>query len=270
MIIERQTPTGILYFDEVVHRFWKVIDDKKKYLSGATSYTGVIDKPGLKYWAVGLTEDELCKRLGTGKILDELDIYQAGQQHEIFLKQAADIGTKIHDWIDQWLNGKDPVIPEDPAVQSGINSFLTYQSEHNIQWLEGEQITCSDKYWFAGKYDRVAVIDGKKYIVDFKSSNQLSEDYALQTALYQIAEEELTGQTFDGRLVIRFAKETYEEYISRMEKKNDKRIKLGKKPNEIEPYKIFEPVFYLENEADKEAALACVTLKNRLKDLQNK
>lgn len=268
MIIERQTPTGILYFNEETHKFWKMVEGKKKGLSSVTNYTGVIDKPGLKYWAVGLCEDELCKKLGTGKIIDELDIYQAGQQHELFLKQAGDVGTQIHDWINEWLNGKDPIIPENPAVQSGINSFLTYQNEQKIKWLEGEKITCSDEYWFAGRFDRIALIDGKRYMVDFKSSNQLSEDYALQTALYQIAEEEITGEKFDGRLVIRFAKETEEEYISRMEKKNDKRIKLGKKPNEIEPYKIFEPVFYMENDKDKEAALACVTLKNRLKELE--
>jgi hypothetical protein len=269
MIIERQTPTGTLYFNEGSHRYYKEVDGKKKYYPSVTGYTGIINKPGLIYWAVGLAEDNLISKLLAGKVLDELDIYEAGEQHTKFKQDAGDIGTQIHDWIDQWLNGLDPEIPDHPNVQTGITSFLTYQQENKIEWLDGEQIVCSEKYGFGGRYDRKCKIDGKLYMVDFKSSNQLSEDYAIQTALYQIAEEEITGEKFDGRLVIRFAKETEDEYLARMEKKNDKRRKLGKKPSEIKPYAVFEPKFYLDNEADKQAAIACVTLQNRLKALEN-
>ena len=267
MIIERQTPTGILYFDDKTHRFWKMLGDKKKYYTSVTQYTGLIDKPGLKYWAVELMEDALLAKVYANQPITELDILQAAKLHEVRKQEAADIGTKIHDWIDAWINGKDPAMPEDPNVLTGITSFLDYQREHKVKWLEGEQITCSEVYGFAGKYDRKAIIDGKKYMVDFKSSNQLSEDYCFQTMLYQIAEEELSGEKFDGRLVLRFAKETEEEYLARMQKKNDKRAKLGKELNEVKPYKVFEPMFYTETDKDRVAALGLIPAKNRLKEL---
>ncbi len=267
MIIERKTPTGILYFDDKTHRFWKMVDGKKKAYTSVTQYTGVIDKPGLKYWAVELMEDDLLGILTSGKVITEIDILKAAKLHEVRKQEAADIGTKIHDWIDQWLNGSDPAMPEDPNVLTGITSFLDFQAANKVKWLPGEQITCSEVYGFAGKYDRIAIVDNKKYMVDFKSSNQVSEDYAFQTMLYQIAEEEVTGEKLDGRLVIRFAKESEPEYLARMKKKNDKRVKLGKEPNKVEPYKVFEPVFFVENEKDKVAALGLIPVKNRLKEL---
>lgn len=277
-IIIRETPTGKLHFSHKNHRFWKEIDGKKKYFPSVTGFTGILDKPGLPYWAVGLCEDELVLRLTNGKVLTEQDIYEAGVMHEIKKAEHADIGKTIHSWIDEWFTGKDPELPENSSVMSGVNSFLEFQNKYKFKWLEGEQIVCSDKYGFAGIYDKKMLlekdteIEGQmipkgRYMTDFKSSNQLQDEFAFQTGLYQVAETEITGEEFMGRLVIRFAKESEDDYYARMAKKNEKRAKLGKKPVAIPPYKVFEPKFYLENEKDIEAALALITVKRRLTEL---
>lgn len=278
MIIERQTPTGILYFDDKTHRFWKIKDGKKIPYLSVTGFTGILDKPGLKYWAVGLAEDYLVNLLNQGKLLTEVDIYLAGNQHEIAKAEHADIGIQIHDWTGAWLDGKNPLLPEHSSVLTGITSFLDFQSKYNFHWLAGEQITCSDTFGFAGRWDRKLKLDepieyeGQQipaglYMTDFKSSNQLDDVFAFQTGLYQVAEEEITGEKFAGRLVIRFAKESEEEQIIRYEKKNAKREKLGKKPQEMPEYKVFEPRFYLENDKDIAAALGLIRIKNRLSEL---
>lgn len=271
-VIARDTKNGTLYHDPVTHRFWKEVEGKRHYYR--KSVTGILNdciaKPGLVYWAVELGEDYLLDLIASGKVLTEMDVLTAGQQHTIRKQEAADIGTQAHEWIDHWLNGENPEIPADQNVAMAIQSFLTFQRDHQVKWHEGEQIVCSDTYGYAGRYDRVAEIDGKLYLVDFKTSNAINPEYALQTALYQIAEEEcsLVGRVFAGRAVLRFAKETKEDYEARMERKNEKRKKRGQEPKEVIPYQPFEVVYYTENEKDKLAALAGVNLSLRLQELK--
>lgn len=266
-ILTRETDKGKLYFNDANHRFWKEEEGKKKYLKSVTSFTGILDKPGLPFWAVRLMRDDLFTKLQLGKILDKADIYYAHKLHQIRKQEAADIGTQIHEWIDKWISGENPEIPDHKNVAQGIISFLEFQRENNIEWLEGEFITWSEQYWYAGKPDRKAKFNGLKYIVDFKSSKEVNAEYAFQTALYQIAEQEQTGEEFGGRLILRFAKLSEEDYYEELALENELRKEFGDKPKELKPYRVFEPVFFT-NPKDLEISLQLVNVANRLNQLQ--
>lgn len=268
-IITRETKKGKLFFNEGSHRFWTEKDGEKNYLKSVTRYTGGFEKPGLTYWAVRLMRDDLFTKLQNGEVINKEHIYLAHKLHALKKAEAGNIGTQGHAWIDQWIDNKNPDIPENPNVANIVDAFLEFQRKYNIKWGQGEFITWSDLHGYAGKPDRKAEYDGKKLIVDFKSSNELQPEYAYQTALYQIAEEEQTDETFDERLVIKLAKLTEEEYYAELEAENALRKEFGDKPKEAKAYKAFEAVFFRNNEMDKKGALEAVNTMNRLEQIKD-
>ena len=103
---------------------------------------------------------------------------------------AADAGTAIHDWIEKKIKGEDQEIPEDEKVKNGVLAFLQWTNENKIKWLENEKIVYSKKHDFIGKLDAIAKINGRKFLIDYKSSKGLYPEFYLQTAAYQLAYEE--------------------------------------------------------------------------------
>jgi len=227
----------IIRFDEVRHSFW---NQKGERLIGVTSATGVIDKSGpLMYWAVNTTRDYLLDLLKRGIKITETEIETASKQHRIFKKKAADIGTAIHEWVANWIDGKKPEMPDNEKVVNGITAFLKFQKEHKFKWIESERVVYSKKYKFAGFLDAVALDKKSRYLVDFKSSKGIYSPMLFQTAGYQLAYEEEIGKKFDKRIIIKFGKEDGN----------------------------FEVMELNDYEKDKEAFLSALNLKRRLKEL---
>ncbi len=223
-------------FDDGRHVFY---GPNGEYLTSVTGVTGVIDKSGpLMYWAVNLARDYLLEKIQSGQIV-EMDIIEASKQHRAFKKKAADMGTQIHQWCSDWILGKKPKMPEEEKVVNGITAFLKFQKEHKFKWIDSERIVYSKKYGYAGILDAVAKKGKELVLVDFKSSNGIYDEMRFQVSGYQIAYEEETGKKFDKRIIVRFGKETGEFEVKELD--ND--------------------------EADKKAFLACLALKNRLKEL---
>jgi CRISPR/Cas system-associated exonuclease Cas4 (RecB family) len=227
-----------IYFDDEKHRFW---DEEGNNIPSVTSFTGIIDKSSaLIGWAIKLTKQYLLSKIENGEQITIIDIEEATKEHRKAKEEAADIGTQIHEWIEKWIKGEKPEIPEDEKIGNVINAFLQFQKEYKVKWLETEKIVYSQKYNFAGILDAVGIINKKLVIFDFKSSNGIYSEYAFQTAGYQIAYEEMTGKRIDHRIIVRFGKDTGD----------------------------FEWRKFDENEKDKKAFIACLTLKNRLKELE--
>jgi CRISPR/Cas system-associated exonuclease Cas4 (RecB family) len=121
-------------------------------------------------------------------------------------------GTATHDWIEDYIktgvageipNGKDDI---SIAISNAINAFLEWEHKHKPEWIVSEKIIFSLKHQFAGTLDALAFIDGQLCIVDFKTSNQISDSYALQIAGYMICLEE-AGIKVDRRLILRIPKD---------------------------------------------------------------
>ena len=227
----------VIRFDDERHIFY---GPKGEYLTSVTGATGVVDKSAaITGWAVNLARDYLLEKISKGKIT-EADIFEAIKQHRIFKKKAANIGTQIHEWCSDWILGKKPEMPAKEEVVNGITAFLKFQKEHKIKWLESERVVYSKKHNYAGFLDAVGKIGKDLTLIDFKSSNGIYDEMRFQVAGYQIAYEEETEKKFDKRIIIRFGKEDGNFEIKELD--ND--------------------------EADKKAFLACLELKNRLKELK--
>lgn len=234
-----------------------------------TSIISVFDKSAaLVSWATELYRDFLLENLSSG--ITEQHIYDGCDLHNQKKKEAADFGSKIHDWIKSYIKGENPEMPDDKEVQIGVNAFLDWISTNKVIFKSSERAVYSRKNDFVGKLDLEAKVNGKLCLVDFKSSNGLYNTMNMQTAAYVKADEEESGKEYHGRWLIRLAKETEKQYNDRMKKKNTNRERNGKEPVDYPPYKVFEMKF-LDDEPgnmdrDFKAFLACKTLFQFEKD----
>lgn len=215
------------------------IPGNRTWLVGVTTACNQKDKSGgLLRWAERLTRAYLFDILNKKKVITQADILDAIDQRNITLDKASEIGTQIHDWIKDYIAGKNPTAPDDEKVQNGVVAFLDWEAKHKVKWLESERLCFSKKYGYVGTFDAIAEINGKLYMVDFKSSKGLYLTMRYQTAAYTKAWNE---EFPDKKIVNRYI------------------LKLGKDDGEFKAV-AFENEQQLEE--DFQGFLACLTLKN--------
>uniref|UniRef100_A0A6H2A0I4 Putative PD-(D/E)XK nuclease superfamily protein n=1 Tax=viral metagenome TaxID=1070528 RepID=A0A6H2A0I4_9ZZZZ len=199
------------------HRYKR--EGRNCYEIGVTSITGQLDKPGLIYWATGLARDYLLDRLDQGLPIDRESISYASGIHKEVKEKSATLGSAVHLWIEQWTKGENPPIPQHPfdefteeevgKIVSGIMAFLKWVQDHNVKILHAEKLVYSMKHGFVGTLDAIAEVDGKKCLIDYKTSKGIYTEMRYQTVAYKKAYEEETGQIIHGgRWIIRLDKET--------------------------------------------------------------
>jgi hypothetical protein len=207
-----------LVFDEGKHTY--KVNDEVVY--GVTSITSVISKPGLVYWAANVGAQRFTEFVKPGLVLDEVIIKQIADvirsAHVESKNKSADIGTMIHEWLEQFLKAgleKKPLpkMPVNPEMRNAIEAFLAWTKQNKVKFLESERKVYSIKYKYAGTCDAVATVNGKPTIIDFKTGNSVYPEMFLQTVAYQKALEEETGKKFTHNLILRLYKEIPDEGI---------------------------------------------------------
>lgn len=225
------------------HQYWVKLpgQDKFERKTGVTTYLGIIDKSRpLVIWATELFRDFLLNL----KEVTQDDIYRGCGLHEEKKAEAASIGDEAHKWIEDYVQGKEVEMPERREVQLAINAFLDWEAGHKkVEYLSSERVVYSKEHDYMGKMDIEAKVNGDLCLIDIKTSNALYNTYLLQTAAYVMADQEESGRKYEGRWLIRLAKESETEYNARMAKKNAERERKGKEPIEYPPYKVFEAMY---------------------------
>jgi len=238
---------------------YKVTDPKygmvKERVKGVTTYLGIKDKSApLISWATETAGLHLYDVLSSGNPITMDDVREAIGKHRTIKDEAATIGKTMHEWCEYFIKHKlgregfetAPVMPIDPQIALGINSFLEWYMAHDVQFVNSERVVYSRKHQYIGTMDFEAVIDGKITCGDFKSSNGLYNTVLAQVSAYiEAAEEEAEAEgkpvKFENRMAVRLAKETLDEYNTRMERKN---MIKGKDGAEFEPYNPFEWILF--------------------------
>ena len=232
----------VITFDDERHKFWR--DDGSPILS-VTAATEVIDKSRtLIGWAVNEMANYLIKNFSLDQIKTEQEkismILLAKNSYREASQKAKDVGSEIHSWINKWIRGEKPTMPEDPLVLNGVNAFLRWIDEREVELLETEKVIYSKKYDYAGFLDAEAKIGNKLCIIDFKSSKGIYDEMRCQIAAYQQAREEESKKKYDSRWI----------------------VKLGKVNGEFEARELDE------QEKDLQAFLGALNLKKRLLELE--
>jgi len=202
-------------FEEVRHTY--TLLSTGKLVPGVTSITKNLDKPWLVSWAAKETVTYLEPRLEEIQACTTkkqyLEILKAAKNaHRRKAATARDHGTLAHNWIEVYIGEKlglnVPKYPElTPEAESAVMAFREWEWERQITWLASELVVGSETHEYGGKLDALAEIGGAVTLVDWKTSNQISDEYFLQTAGYQIAVEEMGGRV-DERLILRIDKRT--------------------------------------------------------------
>lgn len=137
-----------------------------------------------------------------------------GIKYKTALNSAANIGTEAHNTIEAFLRGKLSVMETDNIPFKGF--FLWYnnlvQLGYDIEIVGIEvKLTCK---WFGGTYDMLIRINNKLYLVDFKTSNYVTEKYFMQLAAYRYMLL-LKGININGVIVLQLDKKEpgFNEYI---------------------------------------------------------
>lgn len=245
-----------LYKGKVNVRFFPdshiyMVNGKRK--TGVTTFLGIKDKSRpLVIWATELYRDFLFEKLEEGEITAK-HIEEGCTLHAVRKQEAATIGDIAHQWIEDYIKGVNPGMPDEQKVLIAVNAFLDWEKEHDVKFISSERVVYSKKHDYIGKMDIEAIVDGKRCLVDIKTSNGLYNPVRMQTAAYQKADEENGTKPYKGRWAIRIAKETEDEYNAKMEKK-------GK--TDFPPYVAFEAKFFDQESLndDFSAFLSCKNL----------
>ena len=166
------------------------VDNHLAYPS-ITTCIGIYDKPALLPWATGQVanvaekyikeladmdtdtreeaiRDWLTARPGDryGRTNINVELRQAA---EYIRNQAADQGTTVHSYCEQIAAGGNPEIPEHlTGYTTGYRQFLTDYQPVTFEYLE--TTVGSTTRGYAGTTDAIAVIGGKRYVIDLKTN----------------------------------------------------------------------------------------------------
>lgn len=127
---------------------------------------------------------------------------------------AKDNGHIAHSWIEWFIKsiidptqmGIEKPVEKEPL--NSINAFIDWEQKNSedIEWLGSEEVVCSDIHKVAGTLDALLNYKSILTIGDIKTSSQISEDYLLQLAGYDLQLAELGLQARQW-LIIRTPKD---------------------------------------------------------------
>ena len=142
--------------------------------------------------------------------------------YKAFMKDASDKGTYSHLAIEMYLkNGYFDLnntneIPNNKNIRDTVHSVISgfyewwinlHKTHKNIEIIYLEE-TLIHKY-FAGTCDCLLKVDGEYWLIDFKTSNHMSYNYALQLAAYKYLLKELRNIDISKAMILRLDKKMY-------------------------------------------------------------
>ena len=164
-----------------------------------TTITGQLDKSGaLTYWAAGAAcdyvWDNLCESLEYGNIDSKVllpVLEKARKNFRSVSKSAMDTGSRIHGHVEQYFKtGKEPLKPSNEEL-SAFLAFLEWKDAHKVEPIQLEHTVYG--YDWAGTLDFYGVFNGKKYVIDWKSSKGIYDEMRYQVAGYRSAVGDCEG-----------------------------------------------------------------------------
>ena len=179
------------------HTVYKTADGKR--VPGATTITGLLNKPYLVKWANNLGLDGI----DSSKYTDE----------------AAAVGTLAHAMVQAHLQKEEidtsmfsPVQVD--LAQNAMLSYLEWESRHKIEPIICEVPMVSERMKFGGTVDCYCMLDGVPTLLDFKTGKAIYEDYFVQTAAYKELLLEL-GHPVERVQILRIGRDETEGFEER-------------------------------------------------------
>lgn len=211
------------------HRYKK----DKKYIPSPSAILGIIDKSRqLIHWAVNLDIDFLQNKLEKFGEITEQDLEEARNKHNEKRDAEASLGSEVHKFAEEYAlwklgKGEEPKIEtEDERTLNGIYAFLNWLSQNNVEFIEAERVVYSKKYNYVGTADAIAIVNGQKVLIDYKTGKGVYNSAYYQTMAYKMAYEEETKEKLKDCLILHFGKEDGQFSVHSLKK--EKTLKVAK------------------------------------------
>lgn len=127
------------------------------------------------------------------------------------LERLADIGTAVHESIERFFKFG---IESDNIGFRGFKDWWNVINQNNVVKVIASEETIVCPY-FGGTIDCILEINGKNYIVDFKTSNNITIKHFLQLAAYRYMVATQKGLKIDGLIILQLnkKKQAFGEYL---------------------------------------------------------
>ena len=201
----------------------------------------IIDKPHLIKWSIRMAFEWLEQENRWSKITPEnREEYLKGATlaHTDVRDDAGDVGSRGHDVVEKYMiewiiQGERPLdikelvpIGSHYRVTAIARSAEAIFRKYDCIPVATEIIVGSSKYNCAGSLDALVIVNGKLELWDWKTSNSVSDGYAMQVAAYKKFFELMTGLKI------------HKCRIMKLDKYSDK-FKVYEIPNVNEAFKAF-------------------------------
>jgi len=160
-------------------------------------------------------------------------------------RHAATRGTALHSIAERYLNNEEKYFTdtEMPHVKAMFHSIKPSIDKYVGKVIMQEVPLYSDFLGIAGRVDLIAEFNGKRSIIDFKTSSRIKakediSNYFIQAAFYAIAMEERTTLPV-SQLVIMMTVENSNKPLIFLEKRDNWTDELQKAIKEYNASKLF-------------------------------
>lgn len=213
---------------------YRVSEDNGDFVT-VPSVTTVLDildagKSGaLIGWAVKKDMDALVSSIFPPEVDAEQLVQVSRVEFEAFVKEAksahrrakeaaADIGSAAHAWLEEYgklrISGRSHsnavaslAPPTDIQVRTAVNSALNWIDKNDVHPEQTEVKIYSKNMKYAGTTDWIGFVNGRRSLIDFKTSNDLRLPYVMQIAAYQIAYQEEHNKKIEQNILLRLGKD---------------------------------------------------------------
>jgi|GEM_PF-1703583 len=229
----------VIEYHENSHRYYlvkeKEVLSKKKMLAGASTIAGLMDKSRMLIpWAIRSYTEKVVSLMGNGVSFtkdDVMSMLAIGEKaHDEESMNGKEIGTYLHAWAEEYAKDQN----QTQAYNRVINTLGFPRNEitdqvHTVvkglhKWLENEEVEIEEsegvvysmKEGFTGRFDATIIKDGKRYLVDYKTSNGIYDEHRVQASAYLKAKEEEAKyigipMMYHGALIVSIAKKDKEK-----------------------------------------------------------
>jgi hypothetical protein len=203
-------------------RYYKTKDGKK--VPSVTTVLKLKDKgEGLMQWAVNCGVNhvkEACKQQGI-VTLDDIEKIEkeAKRAWKSQGQEAAGVGTKVHNALEKFvMTGRLPPMEGDWRFKNGLQAGIDFLEDYKVKVLEVEIECVTDEY--GGRCDLIGEFADDVWMLDWKTSNSIYDEYAYQTAAYRRTRPECTRNgvirldKLTGKYEFKDFSETYERDLA--------------------------------------------------------
>lgn len=199
-----------------------------KLQPSVTTKLKVINKPHLFRWGIKKAIEylEVEDRFVLLKDEEHRNKVMVGayEAHALIRDDAGDVGSQAHeaveryllDWIDSGDRPQDIKayfdIYADPRAVASARAVEKLLDKYNIEPLASE-ILVGDERYSAGTLDFLCMVNGKLELWDWKTSNQIDDNYALQISAYKAFFEKMTGLKIAKARILHLSKD-YDKFTN--------------------------------------------------------